>query len=147
MADQGLLARMMAGLIGPGAKPQPNFAPSPSPFSVPFTGLRNEPAPQLPPFEQPGQQLAQFQPPIPSASRQAGYAPPPAPAPMPQPQQQMPQQWLALNDQSRTAAFDPTRDAKDPNNVTWSMSSAACCPRWDRMAPCPAAGARSECPC
>jgi hypothetical protein len=140
MADQGLLARMMAGLIGPGAKPQPNFAPSPSPFSVPFTGLRNEPAPQLPPFEQPGQQLAQFQPPIPSASRQAGYAPPPAPAPMPQPQQQMPQQWLALNDQSRTAAFDPTRDAKDPNNVSMVDEFGRVLPPMGPYGPMPGSG-------
>jgi hypothetical protein len=140
MADQGLLARMLAGLIGPGAKPQPNFAPSPSPFSVPFTGLRNEPAPQLPPFEQPGQQLAQFQSPIPSPSRQAGYAPPPAPAPMPQSQQPMPQQWLALNDQSRTAAFDPTRDAKDPGNVNMVDEFGRVLPPMGPYGPMPGSG-------
>jgi hypothetical protein len=86
MADQGMLARLLAGLIGPGAQqpPAPNFAPQP--WTQPFTGLRNEPAPpQLPPFEQPGQMLGQFQPPIPSASRQSGYGDaPPMPPPVAQ---------------------------------------------------------------
>jgi hypothetical protein len=118
MADQGMLARLLAGLIGPGTtKPQPNFAPPTPAYAQPFTGLRNEPAPQLPAFEQPGQMLGQMQPPIPTASRQGNYGPAAMPPPVAQsapPQGAQP--WLALDDQSRTAAFDPVKDFSDPRN-------------------------------
>lgn len=42
------LIRMMAGASQPAPKPVPNYGAiplTPSPFSIPYTGLRNEPAP------------------------------------------------------------------------------------------------------
>lgn len=142
MADQGMLARLLAGIIGPGAqKPEPNFAPSPSPFNVPYTGLRNEPAPpQLPPFEQPGQMLAQYQPPLQQGGRQANYGPGPTPQPMPQAMPQQAQPWMALNDQNRTAAFDPTKDANDPNNVNMVDEFGRVTPMYGPFGPMPGSG-------
>lgn len=65
----------------------PQQKPQPSPFP-PYTGLRNEPG--LPPFQQPGQQAAEYMPPIsskpmvsPQAANVYGGASAPAPAPMP----------------------------------------------------------------
>jgi hypothetical protein len=52
----------------------------------------------------------------------------------------MPQQWLALNDQSRTAAFDPTRDAKDPNNVNMVDEFGRVLPPMGPYGPMPGSG-------
>lgn len=95
--------RLLALIMGSGNKPKPqvpNYSAiplTPSPFDVPYTGLTNTPAPPpmpqnsgpLPPFQQPGQQAAEYMPDrgLPSLSppRQDNYGPGPSPAPAPMP--------------------------------------------------------------
>jgi hypothetical protein len=74
MADKSMLARLLAGIIGPGAQAQPNFAPGPSPFNVPYTGLRNDQN-ALPNFAPPGSSMPP--PSMPSAMVPAGALPGP----------------------------------------------------------------------
>lgn len=97
------VTRLLALLMGGANKPKPaapNYSAiplNPNPFTVPYTGPTNElpkpPMPTqagpLPPFQQPGQQAAEYMPPrgLPSLSppRQDNYAPGPSPAPAPMP--------------------------------------------------------------
>ena len=87
-------SRLMALMMGGTPKPKPaapNYSAiplTPSPFDVPYTGLTNTPAPApmpqnrgpLPPFQQPGQQAADYMPShMPNPSRQGNYGDAPMP--------------------------------------------------------------------
>lgn len=108
---QGLVARFLAALMAgnpymtPHANPGAGSAVSPE-------GLVNQNPPSLEGAVPPPQMAP---PPVTSASYGAPSLPTPPPTGLPTPPQAQP--WMALGNQNRTAAFDPTRDANDPGNI------------------------------
>lgn len=125
---QRLAAKLLTlGTVGQ-SSPMPgpmSMAPQPGPQLPPFTGLHNTNA--LPSFEQPGGSL-----PMQNYPNQPSPTMPPAPAPAsmaPTAAAPAQQPWQTLGDQSRTAAFDPVRDAADPGNVNVVDQSGAVNPQ------------------
>lgn len=115
--DQRQQLALIASWLAPQDKPPGMFQ------FPPYTGLHSAPGMNLPAFEPPGTLASKTMPPMamPGSTMEGSPVIPPSPqaaapaAPMAPPQP--PQAWQALNDQSRTAAFDPIKDTLDPGNA------------------------------
>ena len=119
MANDSVIARILAALKSEyGTAGLMDNMQGPKALPTPPVSVAAAP-PQLPPYVQP-QGVAAYQPPFnPQAQpQQSGGMPgiPPPPPGLP-PLGAPPAQWMALGDQNRTAAFDPTKDMNDPRNV------------------------------
>jgi hypothetical protein len=121
MADDSVIARILAALKSEyGTAGLIDNMQGPKTLPTPPVSVAAAPPP-LPPYQAP-QGVAAYQPAFnPQGAPQApvpGGMPgiPPPPPGMP-PLGAPPAQWMALGDQNRTAAFDPTKDMNDPRNV------------------------------